>query len=76
MRYIVESNDESMALLGVNLLQQLVQAALSQLDDKGWQHVVDAFQQGCSFDTLASLLSDQNGRYIATDLSVAMQLLF
>ena len=68
VRYIVESNDESMALLGVDLLQQLVQAAISQLDDKGWQHVVDAFQQGCNFDTLASLLSHQDGRYIASEV--------
>lgn len=66
VRYIVESNDESMALLGVSLLQQLVQAGIGQVDEEGWQHIVDAFQQGCSFDTLASLLSDQSARWLSS----------
>ena len=60
--YIVESNDESMALLGVSLMQQLVRSAIGQLDNEGWQHIVDAFQQGCSFQSLASLLSNQHNR--------------
>ena len=61
--YVVESNDESMALLGVSLMQQLAQSAIGQLDDEGWQYVVDAFQQGCSFESLASLLSNQQSRW-------------
>lgn len=59
VRYIVESNDESMALLGVSLLQQLVQSAVTQINDKGWEYIVGAFQQGCSFHSLETLLSDQ-----------------
>ena len=59
MRYIVESNDESMALLGVGLLQQLMQSAVAQLDAQGWEYVVDAFQEGCSFSSLQTLLSDR-----------------
>ncbi len=62
VRYIVESNDESMALLGVSLLQQLVQSALTQINDKGWECMVSAFQQGCSFHSLETLLSDQSAR--------------
>ena len=63
VRYIVESNDESMAILGVSLLQQLVQAAVTQTDDKGWDCIVTAFQNGCSFDSLQRLLSDEVARY-------------
>ena len=55
----MESNDESMALLGVSLLQQLVQSAVTQINDKGWEYIVGAFQQGCSFHSLETLLSDQ-----------------
>ncbi|KAL0043362.1 hypothetical protein WJX79_002614 [Trebouxia sp. C0005] len=62
VRYIVESNDESMALLGVSLLQQLVQSAVTQINDKGWEYIVGAFQQGCSFHSLETLLSDQSTR--------------
>jgi len=62
VRYIVESNDENMALLGVSLLQQLVQSAVTQVNDKGWEHIVSAFQQGCSFHSLETLLSDQSTR--------------
>ncbi|DBA73285.1 hypothetical protein WJX77_003623 [Trebouxia sp. C0004] len=62
VRYIVESNDESMALLGVSLLQQLVQSAVTQVNDKGWECIVGAFQQGCSFHSLETLLSDQSPR--------------
>ena len=62
VRYIVESNDESMALLGVSLLQQLVQAAATEADDKGWDCIISAFQSSCSFNTLESLLSDPPAR--------------
>ena len=58
VRYIVESNDESMALLGVSLLQQLMQAAAPHIDAEGWEQAVDAFQRGCSFSSLEALLSD------------------
>ena len=59
VRYIVESNDESMAVLGVSLLQQLMQSAVAQIDTKGWDCIVDAFQSGCSFASLETLLSDR-----------------
>lgn len=62
VRYIVDSNDESIALLGVSLLQQLVQAAVMHIDDQGWDCIVGAFQKGCSFDSLRALLSDQPSR--------------
>ena len=62
VRYVVESNDESMALLGVSLLQQLVQSAVTHVDDKGWECIVGAFQQGCSFHSLETLLSDPPAR--------------
>ncbi len=65
VRYIVESNDERMALLGVSLLQQLVQSAVMQVNDKGWQYIVSAFQQGCSFHSLETLLSDQPARSVS-----------
>lgn len=59
VRYIVESDDESMTLLGVSLLQQLMQAAASHIDAEGWEQAVDAFQKGCSFSSLEMLLSDR-----------------
>lgn len=59
VRYIVESNDESMAMLGVSLLQQLMQAAVTHIDAEGWERAVDAFQDGCSFASLETLLSDR-----------------
>ena len=59
VHYIVESNDESMALLGVSLLQQLMQAAGPHIDAEGWEQAVDAFQRGCSFSSLETLLSDR-----------------
>ena len=62
VRYIVESNDENMALLGVSLLQELVQGAAPHLDDQGWQCIVKAFHTGCSFDSLEKLLSDHPDR--------------
>ena len=62
VRYIVDSNDESMALLGVSLLQQLGQAAVTHIDDQGWDCIVRAFHKGCSFDSLRALLSDQPSR--------------
>ena len=65
VRYIVESNDERMALLGVSLLQQLVQSAVMQVNDKGWEYIVSAFQQGCSFHSLETLLSDQPARSVS-----------
>lgn len=66
VRYIVESDDESMSLLGVSLLQQLMQTAASHIDAEGWEQAVDAFQKGCSFSSLETLLSD---RYNASSLS-------
>lgn len=68
VRYIIESNDESMALLGVSLLQQLMQAAAPRIDAEGWDQAVDAFQRGCSFSSLETLLSD---RYNASPCSVS-----
>lgn len=59
VRYIVESNDESMAVLGVSLLQELMQAAVTHLDAEGWERAVDAFETGCSFSSLATLLADR-----------------
>jgi len=51
-----------MALLGVSLLQQLVQSAVTQINDKGWECIVSALQQGCSFHSLETLLADQSAR--------------
>ncbi|KAL3134912.1 hypothetical protein ABBQ32_007876 [Trebouxia sp. C0010 RCD-2024] len=59
VRYIVESNDESMAVLGVSLLQELMQAAVTHLDAEGWERAVDAFETGCSFSSLETLLADR-----------------
>lgn len=59
VRYVVESNDESMAMLGVSLLQQLMQSVAATVDAQGWDCIVDAFQQGCNFSSLESLLSDR-----------------
>lgn len=55
----MESDDESITLLGVSLLQQLMQAAASHIDAEGWEQAVDAFQKGCSFSSLETLLSDR-----------------
>jgi hypothetical protein len=51
-----------MALLGVSLLQQLVQSAVTQINDKGWECIISALQQGCSFHSLETLLADQSAR--------------
>ena len=59
VRYIVESNDESMAVLGVSLLQELMLAAVTHIDAEGWERAVDAFERGCSFSSLESLLADR-----------------
>lgn len=57
--YIVESNDESMAVLGVSLLQQLMQAAVGHIDAEGWERAVDAFESGCSFSSFETLFADR-----------------
>ena len=59
VRYIVESNDESMAVLGVSLLQELMLAAVTRIDAEGWERAVDAFERGCSFSSWESLLADR-----------------
>ena len=59
VRYIVESNDELMAVLGVSLLQQLTEAAVPELDEAGWLAITAAFKKACSFDSLQKLLANE-----------------
>ena len=59
VRYIVKSNDELMAVLGVSLLQQLTEAAVTELDETGWLAITAAFKKACSFDSLQKLLANE-----------------
>lgn len=57
--YVVESNDELMAVLGVSLMQQLTEAATAELDEPGWLAITAAFKKACSFESLRRLLANE-----------------
>lgn len=71
VRYVGESNDELMAVLGVSLLQQLAQEAVPVLDEAGWLAVADAFAKACSFENLQSLLGNESLRCCTLRLQYA-----
>ncbi|KAK9804748.1 hypothetical protein WJX72_003264 [[Myrmecia] bisecta] len=70
VRYIMQS-DEGMAVLGVQLLQQLVETLAARLDAAGWQVVLKSLSMAASADHLQSLINPA-ARVIKTEATSAL----
>ena len=57
VRYILQSEDEAMALLGVNLLQELVGQMAPAADEAAWQAIIAECRRACSARALLVLLA-------------------
>ena len=57
VRYILQSEDEAMALLGVNFLQELVGQMAPAADGAAWQAIITECRRACSARALLVLLA-------------------